>query len=122
MFEATKCPIIQNANTVSEYIDPVKRAENYVYGSASSSIMSIIAMYGYDAFLIELCRLFEYWQTQTDSKSLTQRAEKVVDRCYASNGGLLPKYLIKRPDGKYEFSFYKDLLKQPYLKELDTNV
>lgn len=111
--------IIQNAKSVSEYVDPVKRAENYIWGSASSSIMSIIAMYGVDAFILQLCRLFEYWQTQRESKSLRLRAEKVVDRCLASNYGLLPKYLRQRSDGKYEFTFQDEIMKQPYLKDMD---
>lgn len=111
--------IIQNANYDSEYVDPIKRAENYIWGSASSSIMSIIGMYGPDAFLFELSKLFEYWQMQSDSKSMKMRAEKVVQRCLASNHGILPKYLRLRSDGKYEFTFKDDIMKQPYFKELD---
>lgn len=111
--------IIQNANTVDEYVDPVKRAENFVWGSASSSIMSIIAMYGPDAFILQLCKLFDFWQHQDESKSLKLRAEKVVDRCLASNFGMLPKYLRLRSDGKYEFTFYDTINQMPYMKDLD---
>lgn len=111
--------IIQNANTVSEYVDPVQRARSYIMVSASSSLMSVLAMDGVEAFIIQLCKLFEFWQTQNESKSLRMRAEKVVDRCLASNGGLLPKYLRHRSDGKYEFTFKDELMQMPYLEDIN---
>lgn len=97
LFDWDQIPlIIQNANWVERYVDPVSVATAYVSNVALSSILVFVSHYGFSGLMKLLNDELIRWQTDPN---LAYKFNRFRMRAYGSNRP--PEHILKNTEGFY---------------------